>query len=111
KLKELDAAENNLSSLNIKNCRELRIFSCRDNWIKKINLENKNFLEFLAISNNQFPPMDVKTLSHLTNLETLIIGLHLPGDISKEERQIRGQMKGNYNKFYGSLEAFKDMNE
>ena len=108
-LEVLDLAENKLSNLNVTKCKELRWFSCRDNFLTRLILKNNQFLEFLSISNNYFSPMDVKNLSHLTNLETLIIGLHLPSDASEEERKLMGFAKGGYNKWFGSLEAFKDM--
>ena len=56
--------------------------------LRKIDLTNNKELTSLFISNNRFPPISVDTLSHLTKLERLQIGLRFPADFIEEQVDI-----------------------
>jgi len=106
----LDLAENELTSLDVSRCKKLIEFSCRDNFLTELDLTSNINLGALYISNNFFPPTDVNKLSHLKNLQRLIIGIHIPNDIKIgfDDRCHRLANYYKYNAWYGSLESFKD---
>jgi Leucine-rich repeat (LRR) protein len=96
-LEQIDLAENELISLDISRCKALIQFSCRDNKLTDIDISNNVKLEDLYLSNNYFPPMDIKKFSHLEQLQKLIIGIHLPGDVIDDTKMLMLEKYHKYN--------------
>ncbi|CAH1757576.1 12395_t:CDS:2 [Entrophospora sp. SA101] len=98
-LEELDCSNNQLTSLNIDSCPDLEMIACHDNFLSVLNLSNNLKLEMLNIGNNNFSEQDLSFLSHLVNLEIIVVG-------NKDEKKIQ---QGIYNRFLGSFEHLKSL--
>ncbi|CAI2178337.1 3483_t:CDS:2 [Funneliformis geosporum] len=98
-LEELDCSSNQLTRLNISNCPNLEMLVCCGNLLTNLDLRNNSKLEMLNIGDNNFSEQDLSFLSHLVNLEVVVIG-------NKDEKKIQ---QGIYNHFVGSLEPLKDL--
>jgi Leucine-rich repeat (LRR) protein len=96
-LEQIDLVENELISLDISRCKALIQFSCRDNKLTDIDISNNVKLEDLYLSNNYFPPMDIKKFSHLEQLQKLIIGIYLPGDVIDDTKMLMLERYHKYN--------------
>jgi Leucine-rich repeat (LRR) protein len=114
----LGCNNNQLTSLDVSQCQNLRVLECHSNKLTSLKLtENLEYLEcsgnfltdlnlspgkltFLNISDNNFPEQDLSFLEilNLVNLETLYIGT------SDEEIK-----SGKYNNFIGSLKNLKNL--
>ncbi|CAI2180504.1 6341_t:CDS:1 [Funneliformis geosporum] len=99
KLKELDCSNNDLTSLDVSNCKNLVSLTANNNRIDKIFLpRNDKGLEYLNLLNNNFPDQDLNCFNRLVNLKHLFIG---NTDTDSEESL--------YNRFHGSLEPLKTL--
>ena len=126
-LESIFCSHNKLTSLKINNSISLRLLDCSDNQLNQLIFTNVNQLkqaqivinisdnlltnlDFLStldpkkiteliISDNNISDRDISIFSHFTNLEELHIG-----NVNLE--RIRSKI---YNRFYGSLDSFKDL--
>jgi Leucine-rich repeat (LRR) protein len=98
----LECSYNELKTLNLSPLKDLTYLDCRDNELTDIDLSSLDSekLELLSLSNNNLSLRDLSFLSSFTKIKTLQIGNDAPGKISN----------GIYNRFFGSLEPLKDMN-
>jgi hypothetical protein len=102
RLEELYCIEGFLTSLNLSDLGNLKTLVCSRNFLTSIDslnhLSNPEKLECLTIYDNNIKPTDISIFSRFVNLETLKIGT------TKESLQ-----KNKRNKFYGSLESYKNL--
>ncbi|CAG8562145.1 12895_t:CDS:2, partial [Racocetra persica] len=102
KLKEISCHTNQLTTLNLSNLAELKeLLWCSDNYLTEIPyLSNPEKITKLGISNNNINPSDLSIFSKFRNLKDLYIG-------NDDKNKIN---QGIYNRFHGSLEPLKDLN-
>ena len=102
-LASLDCQNNDsLTSLDLSECDELVKVKVSNNHLEIINFPtNSEKLSFLEINDNNFPLQDLSFLTPYKNLEILDLGNN------SNEKKVK---KGIYNRFCGSLEPLKEMN-
>ncbi|CAI2187226.1 8988_t:CDS:2 [Funneliformis geosporum] len=100
-LKVIKCIDNQITELVIKNCPRVKELRCANNFLTDLDLSQNPELEILNIGSNNFLEQDLSFLGHLTNLKTLMLG-------NSDQERIE---KGIYNRFIGSLDNLKNMNE
>lgn len=122
-LESLSCQSNHLTKLNIINCRNLielncswneltnldinsvclQVLDCSYNFLTELEWEkfNPETLKSLSIEGNNFFPSDLSVFSRFINLKGLWIGDYY------DEKKIQQDI---YNKFYGSLEPLRNLN-
>lgn len=122
-LEILNCPHNRLTNLNLKDCQKLEEIYLYCNEIRLLNLPklnklrkfdagynqlidldfsvfNPEYLLELKLHSNNFDSQNIKCFSPFTKLEVLIIC----NDVRERIEQ------NNYNRFYGSLKSFREMN-
>ncbi|MCE8167813.1 MAG: HET domain-containing protein [Candidatus Moeniiplasma glomeromycotorum] len=103
-LKQLNCCQNQLTSLNINSVHQLEGINCANNLFTNLNFLSSlsaERLTFLDLENNDFFEQDLACFQRFTNLKHLSIG-------NNKKEKIE---KGIYNRFCGSLEPLKNLNE
>ncbi|CAI2180755.1 8712_t:CDS:1 [Funneliformis geosporum] len=97
-LEELNCSNSNLTYLDVSGCTKLAYINASHNRISKIFVNNEG-LKYLNLLDNNFPEQDLTMFSELVNLKELHIG------------NVDNDKEGDvYNRFHGSLEPLKDLN-
>ncbi|MDR1670307.1 MAG: hypothetical protein LBR43_01090 [Spiroplasmataceae bacterium] len=102
-LKKFNCGWNELTDLDLSDCKELTYIECQGNLLTKTDflstLSNPQKLTFLYMGENNFAKQNLSFIQPFTNLETLRIW-------NSHQKRIDG---GLINRFYGSLKYLKDM--
>ncbi|CAG8493776.1 4189_t:CDS:1 [Scutellospora calospora] len=105
KLSLVNCSKNQLNDLNLNNCSSVVLLDCSDNFLTCLNFlstlssENKEKLEVLNISENNFSESSMDVFSSFVNLQVL----HLD-NWCKEKID-----RGIYNRFSGSFEPLQKL--
>ncbi|CFW93055.1 putative Non-specific protein-tyrosine kinase [endosymbiont DhMRE of Dentiscutata heterogama] len=99
-LEKIECYNNQLTNLDVNNCSYLTRLSCNDNSLTNITLPTEpTNLEYLDLSNNNFPAQDLSFLVPYANLKELYLGNY-----------DRDEIKQNiYNHWTGSLDYLSGM--
>ncbi|RHZ36413.1 leucine-rich repeat domain-containing protein [endosymbiont GvMRE of Glomus versiforme] len=101
-LKEVHCWKNELTELKVDKLKKLAELSCSDNQLKSISYPtNPEKLTYLSIENNNLDEHDISTFSKFTNLQELFIG----NDDGKKIEE------NKYNRFLGNLETLEGLTE
>src|SRR6185312_15681037 len=102
KLESVFCCYNQLVNLDASNCSYLVSLDCDDNLLTNLALPTKiSNLEYLDLSDNNFPTQDLSFLTEAINLEELCLGNY---DENKVNQNI-------YNRFIGSLNYLSNMKQ
>jgi len=108
-LNELDCSGNNLTSLNLNNCSQLKAISCHDNQLTNLDLSNCTGLVKLDSVDNELTNLVLP--KDASNLKTLYLSnnnFHQDLSFLKEAVNLEKLFLAN-NKFTDSLEPLKEI--
>ncbi|WNE40890.1 MAG: hypothetical protein mread185_000347 [Mycoplasmataceae bacterium] len=88
-LKSFSCPYNKISSISIRDCKDIEIIDCGFNLLKEIELPDSNKIRVLMLHNNNLSRRSLSLFGSFINLETLRVGNELP--------------KEKNNDFFGSL--------